>query len=617
MNWMIWLMAAALLINGLRLRHRVTGLHRLQIPRAAPAPTGYLALTAEDAAVPDRVLRAAADHARRHGIGMLDLVPRDLPAEQALDLIRNVDPRAYREDRFGMGRGAGYAVLVDEEGMARSGIDPRGGLDAGEMGEATARVRLHVDTADMAVAPFPGTDRTAQRRAWLRSQALDPPPALTLPRTLYGTGGAWLLVLTGPLIELWTGLGLVLLYCLIPYLIFVGTPLRPADLHRAAWLRPVRTPLTIWRTLRAPRSRWERRQIERREEARARYAAEIAAGVERRLGERRPDCPWCGSPDLVRHLVARDTVQAKPGRFRLDRCRGCGHVFQNPRLTPEGLDFYDRDVCDGLGDLSAELIFSSAAEDCLRRARLAERFTAPRRWLDVGTGKGHFCRVARTVFPDTEFDGLDVGDGVEDAARRGWIDHAYRSSFLDVGPDLIGRYDMISMHRYLERTPDPLAELDLAAKILEPGGHLLIETPDPQCPMARLLRGLWPPYRPPRSLHMIPPGNLKRALEIRGFQILAEQRRGSRRGTDVASAAAALVDLIGPDAERPWQGAAPPGPARHVRALTAQLLAVPLVGLGMVADLLTLPLQRGSGDAYLLIARKIDDSRPVPAVAEP
>ncbi len=606
MNWMIWLVAAVLVANGLRLRHRVTGLRRLASPPAAPAPAGYAPLTAEDAAVPDRVLRAAAEHARRGGIGMLDLVPHDLPAEQALDLVRNVDPRAYRKNRFGMGRGAGYAVLVDGEGLARSGIDPRGGLDAGEMGEATARVRFYVDTADMAVAPFPATDRTGQRRAWLRSQALDLPPSLTLPRTLYGTGGAYLLVLSGPLIDLWAGLGLVLLYCLIPYLVFAGTALRPADLHRAAWLRPVRVPLTIWRTLRAPRSRWERRLIERREEARARYAAEIEAGVQRYLGERRADCPWCGSRDLVRHLVTRDIVQAKPGRFPLDRCRGCGHVFQNPRLTPEGLDFYYRDAYDGLGDLSAELILSSTTDDYFRRARLAERFARPRRWLDVGTGKGHFCRVARTVFPDTGFDGLDMGDGVEEAARRGWIEDAHRAPFLDVGPDLIGRYDMISMHHYLEHTPDPLAELDLAAKILEPGGHLLIEMPDPECPMARLLRGLWLPYLPPQHLHMIPLGNLKEALETRGLKVLAEQRRDSRRGADFTPAAAALINLIGLDVERPWQGARPPGPARYARAITAQLLAVPVVGLALAADLLTMPLQRGPSNAYRIIARKTD-----------
>lgn len=83
MNWIIWLVAAGVLGNALWLRRRVTGLRRLRPERSTSPLDGYTALTAEDAAVPDQVLRAAADHARREGLGMLDLVPADLPVEQA------------------------------------------------------------------------------------------------------------------------------------------------------------------------------------------------------------------------------------------------------------------------------------------------------------------------------------------------------------------------------------------------------------------------------------------------------------------------------------------------------------------------------------------------------
>ncbi|WP_235017888.1 class I SAM-dependent methyltransferase [Thermomonospora echinospora] len=601
---MIWLVAAGVLGNALRLRHRVTGLRRLPPGRTVHVLDGYTTLTAEDAAVPDHVLRAAADHARQDGLGMLDLVPADLPVDQALDLVRHVDPRAYRKDRFGLGRGAGYAVLVDSDALERSRTEPHGGLDAGEMGEATTRIRFYVGSADMVVAPFHATDRTAQRRAWLRSQALTLPPSVALPQTTYLAGAGYLLVLSGPLIDLWPGLGLVLLYSLAPYLVFAGTALSPADLHRAAWLRIARVPLTIWRTLRAPRTRWERRLLARREEARARYRAEIEAGVERYLGERRTDCPWCGSRDLAPHLVTRDVIQAKPGRFPLERCRGCGHVFQNPQVTPEGLDFYYRDAYDGLGDQSAEIILSSTTGDYLARARLVRRFTTPRTWLDIGTGKGHFCRAAGTVLPGTEFDGLDMGDGVEEAAHRGWIRHAYRAQFLDVGTDMIGRYDVVSMNHYLEHTTDPLAELDLVAKILDTGGLLLVEMPDPESRFAAVLRTLWLPYLPPQHLHLIPLGNLRKALEERGLEVLVEQRREARRGQDIAPAAAALVNLIGVDVEFPWRHPRPPGPRQYARALSAQLLALPLLAVGLTLDLLTLPFLRGSSNTYRVLARK-------------
>ncbi|WP_116026437.1 class I SAM-dependent methyltransferase [Thermomonospora umbrina] len=605
MNWIIGLVAAGLLVNGLRLRRRVTGLGVLPPARAVHLMDGHTPILAQDADVPDHVLRTAADHARGNGLGMLDLVPADLPVQQALDLVRHVDPRAYRKDRFGLGRGAGYAVLLEDDALERSRTETTTGLDAGEMGEATTRLRFYVDAADMAVAPFPATDRIGQRRAWLRSQALALPSSLALPQTSYLTGAGYLLALSGLLIDLRLGLGLVALYSLMPYLIFVGTPIKPADLHSAAWLRIVHTPLTIWRTLCAARTRWERALLARREEARAGYRADIEAGVERFLGERREDCPWCGARDLAPHLVTRDTIQVKPGRFPLERCRRCRHIFQNPQLTIEGLDFYYRDAYDGLGDQAAERILSGTSGDYIDRARLVERFTTPRAWLDVGTGKGHFCRSARTVFPDTEFDGLDMGDGVEEAARRGWIGRSFRRSFLDVGAEMAGRYDVVSMNHYLEHTLDPHAELDMAAKMLDPGGYLLMEMPDPESPFATLLRGLYLPYLPPQHLHMIPLGNLREALSTRGFEVVAVQRREARRGLDITPAAASIVSLMGIDVERPWNGARPPGPARYLRANAALLLAVPIVGVGVLLDLLSLPFLRGDrSNTYRLLARK-------------
>jgi hypothetical protein len=43
-----------------------------------------------------------------------------------------------------------------------------------------------------------------------------------------------------------------------------------------------------------------------------------------------------------------DLLQQKPGTFTLDRCGGCGHIFQNPPVNAEGLSFYYRDFYDGL-----------------------------------------------------------------------------------------------------------------------------------------------------------------------------------------------------------------------------------------------------------------------------
>src|SRR5437763_9307414 len=141
------------------------------------------------------------------------------------------------------------------------------------------------------------------------------------------------------------------------------------------------------------------------EAARPYYQAQLAAGVERFFEPRRTSCPWCECANLSIRLRTPDLLQRKPGRFTLEQCRTCRHIFQNPRLTPAGLDFYYRDFYDGLGEEQTKAVFNTAgqSQSYRGRAEMLKRFTTPRAWLDVGAGHGHFCRLAREIWPDTVF----------------------------------------------------------------------------------------------------------------------------------------------------------------------------------------------------------------------
>lgn len=616
---LICLVAACMTGNAIRLRRRLAGLGRLPGPPRPGGPqrdaghgaqrdagrgeTAYSLITARGLVVPEPVREAAEAYARERGLGMLDLVPSELPVDEALDLVRHLDADAFRADRLGMGRGACYALLADTRAVQRSGIGAVTGLDPDELGEATARLRLYTGAADLAVADLPAWDRTPFRRSRLRSLALVIPQTLALPQTLGAAAAGYALMLACVAAAWPYGLGVAGLYCALPYAVFTGTAVTPRDLHRVAASRLLHTPRSIWRTLRAPRTRWERRLIAERERARTWYRAQIDQGVERFVGPRRDDCPWCGSDRLARHVVARDILQGKPGRFVLERCAACGHVFQNPRLTAEGLAFYYKDVYDGLGDVLAERILSSNTSWYLARAALVRGFTEPVSWLDVGTGKAHFCRAARTVLPGTRFEGLDLSAAIEEAAARGWVDRGHRGEFPALAERFAGRHDVISMHHYLEHTTDPLAELDTAVKVMPSGGHLLIEMPDPDSWFGRVLRGFWVPWLAPQHLHMIPLPNLRAALELRGLEILAVERREADQGPDFVASAAAVLNRLGLDVDRPWWPR-PPGRAEYARAVRTLLLAGPLMALAIAADVVTVPIARRNSNAYRILARK-------------
>ncbi|MGQ0719049.1 MAG: class I SAM-dependent methyltransferase [Pseudonocardiales bacterium] len=342
------------------------------------------------------------------------------------------------------------------------------------------------------------------------------------------------------------------------------------------------------------------------EAARRYYQTELAAGVERFLEPRRDTCPWCGSTDLSVRLRTSDLCQRKPGRFTLEQCGACRHIFQNPRLTLTGLDFYYRDFYDGLGRESTESVFGGLSRWYRQRAELPQAFTTPKTWLDVGTGHGHFCEIAREVWPDTVFDGLDQSVSVEEAQHLGRVDHGYRGMFTDLADELAGRYDVISMHHYLEHTREPLDELDSAAKVLTSDGYLLIELPDPDYRFGRALGRMWFPWFQPQHQHMFPLDNLVRALSDRGLSpVTIERGTAHQAGTDLFLSLMLALNVCAPNPRLPWLAAGPTR-WRRLRHATVWAAGRPLLMGAYLLDALLYQLVRRTrgGNAYRVLARK-------------
>ncbi|MDX3539433.1 class I SAM-dependent methyltransferase [Streptomyces sp. MB09-01] len=610
-RWTSAVLLAALAAGTVRAGRRLRAIPVLPVtpPAAAgvPRPAGWRLLTARGVEPDAATFLAACAHAEGEGLRVLDLLPADLAAERALGLLRLVDPARYRWDRLGEGRGAGFAVLVSEEVLARAGADPVGPRpEPAELLALTRRLKEYAaDATGLAIAPGlscggPDQPRGPARVAELRAQGL-PPGALAAAQL----GGLALLAGVALRQGRW-GAAAAGLYWLQPYLALggPGSPLRPADLARATAARPLRSLGAALRTAAAADGDGTAEDRARDTTRAAAYQAELTAGVAHFLEPRRPDCPWCGSGGLAVRVRVPDLLQGKPGRFTLERCGECGHVFQNPRLTPEGLEFYYRDFYDGRGGEGAGTVFGRLGAAYRGRAEMLLPHAEPLSWLDVGTGHGHFCNAARAVWPRTRFDGLDMGDGVREAERRGWVETGYQGQFPEFASKLAGQYEVVSMYHYLEHTRDPLAELDAAAAVLAPGGFLTIELPDPESRMARLLGPAWLPWFQPQHQHLVPAANLREALADRGFTVLAEEHGPAHQGNDFFGAVALTATRLAPDPDRPW---GPPATAR-TRALAhaVRLAALPAFAAAAVLDALrTAAAHRtDGGNAYRMLARK-------------
>jgi SAM-dependent methyltransferase len=600
MRW-IWYVASAIwALDALRMRVRIKSIPALT-PTDQPPSVDYDVVSTAGVTVDARTRAAAAAYAQRQNVALLDLLPFDTPTLLAMGVVQLVDPVAYRTNPIARGHSTGYALMAEAGLLARAGVRPREQVDTVALVGAARRLKTFaINRADLVIAPSLSAPAGNPLATWLGFSAIVGRPS----RFALGAQGLTLALLAaGLFVAPVAGAVALAIFHLQPIIVFAGLPLRPRDLGVTVLLRG---PLELWNWIRVIRSVGAVPAAPRdhSEALRRAYADRLRHGVEHFFEPRRDTCPVCDSPRLRHRLRTTDLIQHKPGRFVLDECEACRHIFQNPRLSAAGLDFYYGDFYDGLGTAVTEALMGAPLGLYLARARAIDGLGTPTRWLDVGTAHGHFCCAAQQAWPETTFDGLDISSGVEQAEQAGWVKRAYRGLLPDVADSLAGTYDVVSLFHCLEHTPNPRAEIGAARTVLEPGGLLVIEVPDPECPMGRLLGRFWFPWFQPQHLHLLSVTNLTRLLRESGFEPAVVQRRSAHLQVEFSSALMLFLSWLAPRLNAPWRP-----PSTRMERVTHRLVwsvGGPLVPIAMILDAVVEPLSRrcGLSNAYRLVARR-------------
>lgn len=577
----------------LRLRGRARALVKLG-RSDAPISDDLVFFARPGVVLSEEVKRAASDYVVREGLQALELVPANVACWRVGLLLSALDPRRYRADRFAPGATVGDALVVDAKLLARvreSTEYPGEPTDAVSLAKL-ARVlkRYACQSSDVVVidpvaSPAIGL---GDRRQFVFDQYGE--MAVFVQTALYG------MLITSLITAPAWGLAATLILHLQFLLVTLGSPLSPRDLAS----------YTLFRSLIEFASLFGSKRGTDTESLRGVYERLLANGTAPFFEPPREDCLVCGARSLRTVFAIGDHYQFKPGRFELSECTACGHRFQNPRLSVEGLNFYYRDFYDGIGRDRIEGIFASDTKPYLNRARMVAAATSSRRWLDVGAGHGHFCNIARDVMPETVFDGLDLADAITDAERRGWVKRGIRGLFPEMAPKIEASgelYDVVSMSHYLEHTIDPRAEIAAAAKVLQPGGFLMIEVPDPECKFGRLLGRHWMPWFQPQHLNFLSLQNLERLLTERGFSTVARHRGEAHLPTDFALVFYLLMNRLAPPTDLPWRARS--GTAASLWHRFVWMFACPLLILAILFDHLITPLTRRPGwsNAYRILAK--------------
>lgn len=602
MSWLLIILTFVFVADALRMRGRLSAL--AVAPPAEPEPSRddrFAVIAGRGVEVPAAAIAAGAAYADAEALSAVDLVPQVMTTRRAFGFAAMVDVRGFRSTRLAPGRTAGHALLLDRALCERAAIEPGTGRDPVELAQVTMKAKVYAPTATdfvvapgLVAAPEDPSSYGAQLRAVIGGGA---PAVLLVQLAMYS------LVAVGVALPTYRvpGFAALAAFQLQPLVATLGTPVRATD----RWLMAlVRLPYDLYVWLRTALSLRGFARTEAIADKRVEYTELLRRAWPRLFEPRRETCPLCASRELSVRLRTRDLIQHKPGKFTLERCHDCGHIFQNPRLSLEGLDFYYRDFYDGLGEGGTAYVFGAMTESYRARANMVGKVAQPASWLDIGAGHGHFPLIAKEVLPDTRFDGLDLSESIDEAARRGWVEHGYRCLFPDKAAELAGSYDVASMHHYLEHTRDPAAELDAAAVVLRDGGYLLIEVPDPDSMLGRVLGRYWLPWFQPQHQHFVSVGNLDKMLRARGFTPLEWHRGQAHQKVDVALALYLWLSRIAPDPDRPWR---PPGGA--LASTWHKLVWVPglpLIMLARLLDQLLAPVMRATGwsNTYRVLARK-------------
>ncbi len=518
----------------------------------------------------------AIKYAERSRLDVLDLVPTGLEASQAIRFFVSFDPLNYRKNRIAAGRSAAHAIVLRKRLAGTLTDDEKRPTDAAAFARLARKLKeLAPSSSDAAFVPVPSSiDETqAERDAALRAIFGDYVYSMMIASLALLVGA----VVASPLVGFFALFEMHLELAIAS----VMTPLKPRRLARFTLCRFVSDVSTVFR-----RDAWAvKGEPDAVRALRPVYGDLLRDGIGRFFEPRRKKCPLCGSDSLKKEVEVSDLYQRKPGTFELDRCTICSHVFQNPRLSIDGLDFYYRDFYDGLGEEKLSALFSAGSRPYVMRSRSLRGLVEPKRWLDVGGGHGHFCLVARDDWPETEFDIVDLGESILTAEKKGWVNRAFRALFPDVVDRITeerGLYDVVSMSHYLEHTRDPDAEIAAAAKALAPSGILMVEVPNPDSYLRHIFGRYWAPWLQPQHQHLLSIANMARLLNANGFTPIRWEIGEAHVPCDFSFAAMSMVGLMAPAIDAPWL---PPATYRQrIAHRIVWLLAMPLIGVGFLLD---------------------------------
>lgn len=309
-------------------------------------------------------------------------------------------------------------------------------------------------------------------------------------------------------------------------------------------------------------------------------------------------CPACGTAArLEPYGRYRDEEYFTSGDlFDYWECRTCRSVFLHPpplsrlaEIYPPNYYSFSPQAGTGLVQRVKRWLDARQFRAVLRRLRAPTIDV-----LDVGGGSGWLLDLIRQIDPRVRHTQVvDLDENAAQAARA--KGHAFACERIEEFSDA-RRYDLVLLMNLIEHVDSPRRVLANVARLLAPGGLVMIKTPNVDSLDARLFRGsYWAGLHVPRHWVLFTRESFEHALVGSGLRI--------RRSAYTQGAPFWAASLLAAGKRRGWVDVSRERPSFYHPAFGA--LAVAFAAF----DMLRAPFSRRSQMTFLLEADPTQPAR--------
>lgn len=229
------------------------------------------------------------------------------------------------------------------------------------------------------------------------------------------------------------------------------------------------------------------------------------------------NCYVCGSDACEPFLIGEDDLTGKEGEFQYVHCTNCQLVYQNPRLPITSIkEFYDSEYIahrkkKDWGILTPLYEHAMSKHD-REKEKLVKKYVqlnSETNVLDVGCAVGTFLLHLRKKY-QCQISGVDFK---EDLSYPDFDKINFYQGLFYEQPIPEKKFDLVTMWHFFEHDYGPNESLEMAKKVLAPGGKLIIEVPRLDSLTYKLFKNKWPGVQAPQHTALYSKETLLKILE--------------------------------------------------------------------------------------------------------